>query len=350
LPRIARLAPDLDIEAVARSRFVPGGARRFGDVCVYPMYAPRTQGGEALVSTFLGILRARKRGASLVHIHGIGPGLLAPLARLLGMRVVLTHHSLNYEHSKWSAVGRTILRAGERMGIASADAVIAVAPWLGRRLRTNFPDHAAKVQVIPNGAATFPKNQSANAAILDELGLVSGGYILAVGRLVPEKNFGLLLDAAKTAVVERPVVIVGGTDHDSDYGRALLRRAGPKVIFAGKRDRGQLAVLYANAGLFVLPSTHEGMPLVAIEAARFAAPLLLSDIEANRDLGLPDRHYFRSGDVDDLARALTQPASDFALQSSIHDQFDWNKIAAETLSIYRAVLRPVGHRQNPAKQ
>jgi len=39
--------------------------------------------------------------ADLVHLHGIGPALTAPLAKAFGMKVISTYHSKNYEQAKW---------------------------------------------------------------------------------------------------------------------------------------------------------------------------------------------------------------------------------------------------------
>src|SRR4030042_3279171 len=55
-------------------------------------FAPRIKSLEAIVHTFLAILKSRFYNPDFLHIHAIGPGLLAPFARLLGLKVVLTNH------------------------------------------------------------------------------------------------------------------------------------------------------------------------------------------------------------------------------------------------------------------
>lgn len=336
LPRLAALAPDLDIEIVARPAYVRGGGRDFRGVRVKPLYAPRRQGAEAIVSALLGVMRARRRGARLVHFHGVGPALAAPLARSLGMRVIVTHHSLNYDHAKWGGFARRMLRLGERTAMRFADRVIAVAPWLDRRLRRQFQAFAAKVVHIPNGRAEFPEAQ--DGAVLRELGLEPGHYVLGVGRLVPEKRFDLLIDAIERSPAALKLVIAGGADHDTEYARDLLSRASDRIIFSGVRDRPALRSLYEHAALFVLSSDHEGLPLAALEASSFGCPILLSDIEPNRDLGLPPHHYFRAGDAADLGRHLGRNPTDYLADPEWGADYDWNRIAAETLDQYRAVL------------
>ena len=45
-----------------------------------------------------------------MHIHAIGPALLTPMARLLGMKVVFTHHGPDYDRNKWGTAAKTILK------------------------------------------------------------------------------------------------------------------------------------------------------------------------------------------------------------------------------------------------
>ncbi len=51
--------------------------------------------------------------ADLVHIHAVGPALLVPLAKLLGLTVVFTSHGPDYRKNKWGRLARVVLRCGE---------------------------------------------------------------------------------------------------------------------------------------------------------------------------------------------------------------------------------------------
>ena len=69
---------------------------------------------EAFVHTFLSILYARRTGADIVHIHAVGPALFTPLARMLGLKVVVTHHGADYDREKWGRFAKWILRMERR--------------------------------------------------------------------------------------------------------------------------------------------------------------------------------------------------------------------------------------------
>lgn len=334
LPRVKHIDPDAEITVFARAPYVVAPSYDWRGIDVVAVASPKSVSLEAIVSTFNAILAARRAGADMVHIHAIGPALLAPMARMMGLRVVVTHHGEDYNRAKWGGFARTMLKLGERFGTGWAHQVIAVSPSLAERLRVKFPHAAARIAYIPNGAPELPAGAEGTLA---RLGLKPQGYLLAVGRLVPEKGLHDLIEAHALAHDSRKLVIAGGADHASPYSRALLERASDAVVFAGLQDRANLRVLYENAALFVLPSYHEGLPIAALEAASCATPMLLSDIQPNRDLGLAAEHYFPVGEVQKLAVALARPADTFAVDAaSFRRKFDWDEIARSTAQVYRA--------------
>lgn len=335
LPRVKALAPDIDITVFARAPYVKQIAYQHEGLSVVAVGSPSSVSTEAIIATFNSIVAARRAGADVIHIHAIGPALLAPLARLMGLKVVMTHHGEDYNRAKWGAFARFALRAGEQLGVRFAHHVIAVSPSLTQRLKRSFPHSAGRISYIPNGVPELPMG-SGNA--LAEFSLAPGGYILAVGRLVPEKGLHDLIAAHAISRDERKLVIVGATDHASDYAASLLAKDNDRVVFTGMQGRATLRELFENAALFVMPSYHEGLPIAALEAGSCSTPMLLSDIQPNRDIGLSAAHYFPVGDVDALARALMLSPENYGVDAAeFQRKFDWDDIAARTSAIYRTL-------------
>lgn len=271
----------------------------------------------------------------MIHIHAIGPALLAPLARILGMRVIVTHHGEDYRRAKWGFVARQMLRLGEQMALRWSHRLIAVSPSLAARLREASPAAAERILFIPNGVPAMP---APKGDALSRFGLKPRDYVLAVGRLVPEKGLHDLIDAHAHGGDARTLVIVGGADHESAYATKLRGMESETVRFTGPQDRATVRELFEQASLFVMPSYHEGLPIAALEAASCATPMLLSDIQPNLDLGLAAHHYFPVGDVAALAERLARPASNYAVKrEAFLRAFDWDRISERTLEVYRAI-------------
>ncbi len=341
LPRILeRVAPDeLEIVLLARHRYV-GEEQRVKGVRQIPLWAPRRASAETIVHTFLALLYARfMLRSDIVHLHAIGPGLLAPMARLLGLKLLFTHHGADYRRQKWGPFSRFMLRRGESLAMRFSHRVITVSPSTANRLKRSYPARAARVVHIPNGFTRDIPTPATNE-LLAAYGLEAGRYVISVGRLVPEKAHDLLIEAFQASPLPRQMppwklVIVGDADHASSYARKLAEMAAQDdtIVLTGRTPRETVMALNAASGLFVLPSDHEGLSIAALEAIQAGVPLLLSDIGANLNIGLPGLHYFTAGSSSELTEKLCgdlsayAPPPDFDLY-----RFDWDRIAGATLA------------------
>jgi len=352
LPRIAALDPGIEIEVCCRAPYVDPAMTSFRHVTLTPLYSPTGRVSEALVSTLVGILHARRHGADAVHIHAVGPALFAPLARLLGLGVLLTHHGADYDREKWGRGARLMLKLGEWLGVRSADRVVCVSPSLTARMKARYPARAERVEFIPNGVSTMPPSPQSDADVLDELALIAGNYVICVARLVPEKGIHILVEAFRRSNDTRTLVIAGAGRKDDRYAQDLLAGAEtgaeigaePRIRFLGMVSRARLGVLLRNAALFVLPSFHEGLPIAALEALACGCPVLLSDIQPNLDLDLPPSRYFPVGDVAALAARLADHA-EARKQVLLPDSLmDWDEVAQRTAATYRKLKGRRRHR------
>lgn len=344
-PRLKALRAADEIIVFGRSPYLPPQPLVHEGVEVRPLWTVRNKYLETIIHTALSMVAARfSVKADLLHVHGIGPAVLSPVARLLGCRVVVTHHGADYDRAKWNGFAKWVLRTGERMAVGSADRVIVVSQGMTEILRARYPRAAARIAYIPNGASlpapATASDPTALAAALAPFGVTPGGYVLAVARLVPEKGLHDLVAAfEQLAPNGLRLLIAGAADHHDDYARGLLARASDRVIFAGFQPRTTVAALYRGAALFVMPSYHEGLPIAALEAAAAGTPILLSDIRPNRDLGLDAHNYFPVGQVAALAERLTRDPGAYRYdQAAILARFNWDDVAARTDAIYRSVL------------
>lgn len=336
-PRIAGICPSLGVNVAMRTPYVEAGAREWGGLRLWPIWASRNKFLETITHTLIALFYLRyRRRCDAVHLHAIGPGLLVPLARLLGLRVLFTHHGRDYDRAKWNRPAKAVLQFGEWLSVRFSDEVIVVSERLTEALRQRFPQQAQRITFVPNGASlTFVNaSRSPDPAVLASLGIEAGQYILGVGRLVPEKGFDDLIAAHLASNDARKLVIAGKADHADGYAKSLLAKAGDRIVFAGFQTHEALRSLYAGAALFVLPSHHEGLPIAALEALAMDTPTLLSDIAPNEELGLSPEHYFPTGDIAALAERLKAPQDRYAVDGSVlRERYDWDKIAAQTAAI-----------------
>lgn len=304
--------------------------------------APHRRHLEALFHSYAAAFRVARlrRRVDLVHVHNIGPALCIPLLRCAGLRTVLTYHSANYEHMQWGPVARSVLRLGERVGMRYADAVITVSESMRRRLADRYPDRW--IVHIPNGVA--PVDPAPPGEALRRWDLEPGRYFFTASRFAEGKGLEDLIGAfARLGRTDLRLVIAGEADHETDYSRAIKKTASetPGVVLTGMLTGPPLDELYAQAGLFVLPSYSEGLPLALLEAMSAGAPVLASDIEANLALNLRPNRYYPVGSVSDLAAKMDElislglpPDEALEIRSTLARDYDWDDIAQRTRDLF----------------
>ena len=312
-------------------------------VRLLPLACPKNKYTEAFSHTLRGVLLARRIRPDIVHFHAIGPSLFVPLARLLGMKVVMTHHGPDYRRAKWGWLAKTVLKLGERLGCKYANQVIAISSGVKTQIKKKFGKNA---HLIPNGIA-LPE-RSKESIHIKSLGLTRSKYILAVARFVPEKGLHNLISAFSNLQTNWKLVIAGDADHETAYSRQLKSQAADNsnVVLTGFIQGEALNEIYSHAALFVLPSYYEGLPIALLEALSYGLSVLVSDIAPNKEVGLDENRYFPVGNeealtkkLDDQIRKGTLSKEEQAKQiEMVRQRYNWDNIAEQVLQVYKNTL------------
>ena len=338
LPRLVQLGYDITI--IRRRKYAREDTplTEWKGVKIIDIDAPKSKNFEAIIHTFEAINKAKALGADLVHIHAIGPNLLAPYARLLGMKVVMTHHGPDYIRDKWGKVAKIMLKLGERLGCMFANHVIVIS----NTIKTHIEEKCGRtkgVTLIHNGVKQPEK--CSYPEYFRDLGIEEGKYILGMCRFVPEKNLHHLVDAflllkkSKRIPEDMRLVLAGDTDFEDDYSISLKKKAkANNVVLTGFVKGRKLHSLLTHASCYCLPSSHEGLPIALLEAMSYNIPVVASDIPANMEIGLDDSHYFPCGNIEKLADRLENM---IFLSHKIHydmSLYAWNIKAKQTAEVY----------------
>lgn len=295
---------------------------------------------ETAVHSVLSVFAAAREEHDVIHLHGIGPGALAPLARRLAPKatIVVTFHGQDQFHGKWGPFVRAALRFAERIAITSPDYCISVSHLMQVYAREHF---GVEVVYIPNGAVI---KDAPDDTALARFGIAHRKYILAVARLVPQKGLHELIEAYKELSPDVHLVIAGAASDTDAYAASLMKLADGdrRIHFVGYQEGAVLDALYAHARLFVHPSHAEGLSVAVLEAMSFGTPVLVADIPANleaiHDAGLRfpvgDVAALRATMTDLLAQADKTVAMGEKGRAAIAEHCTWEKAAQRTAAVY----------------
>src|SRR4051794_16392343 len=237
---------------------------------------------DTFVHTFLSSLHAARRlrpDAALVFIAGNSPMCL--ITRAAGIPTVINIDGLDSDRRKWPAPAKAYLRFAERTAPRWSDHTItdshAVADVFERR-------YGRRIGVVPYGVED---PGYAGTQTLERLGLEPRRYILFVGRLEPENNPHLLVQAFARIDIARArgmkLVVVGGAPYAGDYIRQVMREGDPRVIFPGYVFGRGYWELQRHAYLFCAPTEVGGMHPVILEAMAAGNCVLVNDHAPNAE-------------------------------------------------------------------
>jgi glycosyltransferase involved in cell wall biosynthesis len=303
---------------------------------------------DAIVHSAASTALSLRRPPDIVHYHALGPGLLAPLPRFFSRsRVVLTVHGLDSHRAKWGPIAKSVLKTAEWMSGRIPDATIAVSRDLSEYYSRR---HNCDSIYIPNGVQD-PIRRPASE-ISARFGLTERGYVLFVGRLVPEKAPDLLIRAFRRIPGNVRLVLAGGSSFTTDFVRGLheLAAGDPRIVFTDYAYGPLLEALYNNAAAFVLPSNLEGLPLTLLEAASFGLPIVASAIPPHLEVigtSAPGHRLFAPDDERSLRDALQQTLATgaaewvgaHALRQRVLERYRWDATVDDLEQLYYWLLR-----------
>ena len=295
----------------------------------------------------------RKIRPDVVHTHKYKDSFIGTLvARSLGIPyVVRTVHGLPEPFMGLRNAKMVAYTAADRLMTGwFVDRVVAVSSDIEKVLIGMYGSN--RVSCIHNGIdleavrVTTSREAFRRKWQIPEDAVVIG----TVGRLVPVKGHAILLDATRilqASIGNVALVLVGDGPLRKDL-EANAKRLGleKSVIFAGQQDQSYDFMNMMD--VFVLPSLHEGIPMVVLEALALQRPVV-----ATRVGGIPEViEHGQTGflaepsDASSLARLLQRLVEDLPMAVSIgkagrtrvEEKFTARTMAGKTAELYEQVL------------
>jgi glycosyltransferase involved in cell wall biosynthesis len=195
-----------------------------------------------------------------------------------------------------------------RLTYPRARRVIAVSEGVAEDLTRNFAVSSGRIRVLAN-----PVDGDAIRARAAEPApqLTDGPYVVAIGRLVPNKNFALLIDAFADAGIPGTLVILGeGPERAALEARVGGRGLDGRVVLPGFLENPFPVI--AGAACYVLPSNAEGFPNGLVEAMALGLPVISTDCPSGPSEILAERPRGGLTGLDCAPHGLLVPCDDRA--------------------------------------
>lgn len=240
----------------------------------------------------------------------------------------------------YNRILRRVLRQADQVTACSAATLADIEAFMGGAL-------GRKTKVIYNGVGSEAFEDGPKWPH-------SRPYVLALGRLVPQKGFGALLEAYAAANLGSTDLLIAGDGPEAGSLKATAEGLGlcGRVHFTGRAGRAAVQALLRGCRGLVVPSLREPMGIVALEGMAAGKPLLVSAVDGLKEIALegPWCRHAAPGDVAALSCGLRWMESLGAegaaqTQRETAQRFLWERLSAEYLSVYTTAVE--GFSQRP---
>jgi glycosyltransferase involved in cell wall biosynthesis len=288
----------------------------------------------------------KRHEINVVHTHGYKANLYGLLAsRGLSVPIIATCHNWTRQ-----TIALRIYACLDILILKRFAKVVSVSMDVAERLRAGgLRDQ--RVTVIHNGVEVCAKDEKNEKHVSCDFS-TNETVIGAVGRLVPEKGFQYLFQAAPTIIEKFPHVkflIIGEGPFRKEL-EDLSRDLGIQshVVFTGKRE--DMKALYDRMDIFVLPSLNEGMPMSILEAMAAQRPVIGTAVGGVPALVIPEQTglLVQPADSAGLTGALIRLMNDSDLRTSlaerahklVFENYSAQSMTTKYCSLYDEIIRP----------
>lgn len=325
---------------VSGSEFDGSQLSEYKGVKLKPVWTLNKKGLAAMTSSLIAAIKAALGEYDVVHFHAEGPCVMLWIPKLFGKRCIATIHCIDWQRAKWGGFASKYIKFGEKVAAKYADEIIVLSEGVQKYFMNTY---GRKTVFIPNGVnrpvIREPK------LIKEKFELDKDGYILFLGRLVPEKGISYLIEAFKQIETDKKLVIAGGSSDTDEFLCELkkLAKDDERIIFTGFVQGQLLEELYSNAYVYALPSDLEGMPLSLLEAMSYGNCCVVSDIAECAEVVEDKAVVFQKSNVEQLKEKLqdlcNHPEKVQSYKNSASNficrKYNWDDVVNRTIALYQ---------------
>ncbi|WP_226667415.1 glycosyltransferase family 4 protein [Metabacillus litoralis] len=296
------------------------------------------------------VFQELKLSFDLIHAHDWLTGIAAcSLKKQLHKPLISTIHSTE-EERKFVTQNKTIqeITIYESELIHTSDRVIVCSKYMYRLVVDKFNVAQEKINMIPNGIISNNYELEGNHPSPYLKSIISTPYVLALGRLVTEKGFHLLLDAFSKIEKDFPTLnlIIAG---EGPAGMKLKQQVDilgmeKRVHFPGYVNEAERNMLLSSCSILVIPSLYEPFGIIALEGMIYTKPIVSFNIGGLADVLADNRGILiTKTNSKELAKHLrycfihSKETQDMAKKGfqTVNLSYQWKNLIYDIINVYK---------------
>ncbi|WP_232489980.1 glycosyltransferase [Neobacillus cucumis] len=289
---------------------------------------------------------------SIIHAHDwlVGTAAIA-LKDSLSIPLLATIHATEYGRNNGIYTEmQKFIHSKEQQLVTEADQVIVCSDYMVEEVTSIFDAASEKLAIIPNGVDLLNNREEESVELSPNL--QDKKYIFSMGRIVKEKGFETIIEAAaiaKELKLEYSFVIAGKGPMLDTYRKLIQEKhLEDKITFIGFVSEQQRNTFIQNCEMVVVPSLYEPFGIVALESMALGKPTIVSKTGGLKGIvkHLQTGMVMTPGDAKSLLEQILfiyknpEKAAEMAKEGQLvmKSLYSWKRVALETSRIIEDTL------------
>ena len=287
----------------------------------------------------------------IIHLQGRSGYLFKNLKTKDTPQYINTVHRLSVVEKKWA---RSELKGFldaflyypltiwlEKIAIKKSDGIIAISQEVEKELAEYIKTDYKTPEIIYNGIEIEDVPE-----IKPNL-----NQLIFVGRLTKIKGIFPLIDCM-ALVNNRIQLIMVGDGPSREELQKFIKQKGleHRIKLLGSKDKSEVLALIKASYALILPSYHESLGIVLLEALSLGRPVIGSNVPGIDEIIINDKNglLFEAGNTEQMARCINRIFSNGEFyeqlakwgKKDVLNRFNWNHITNQTVEKYQKMLSP----------
>ena len=289
-----------------------------------------------LFNSFFSFIHVCFSKIDIVLVVNSANGPFGLLTKIFRKKTCVNVDGLEWLRPKWKGLGSVYFRFASKLATLFFDVIITDSVEMNKIYRITF---GKKSTVIAYGSTMIANK---NSKILEKFSLHKKDYYLIVGRLIPDNNSKIILEAFLKSNSNKSMVIVGDVPYKDDYSNDIKLLKSNKVIFTGYiNDQIDLTALYNNCFVYIHGHEFGGTNPTMINALDLNCQILALDTVFNREM-LENKKsvFFNKKSIIEKINEFENKYDEFIHKNSSYKlpkKYDWNFISKQYLEVFQSL-------------
>ena len=293
-----------------------------------------------LFNSFFSFIHVCFSKADVILVVNSANGPFGIMTKIFRKKTCINVDGLEWLRPKWKGLGSTYFKISSKLSTLFFDKIITDSIEMKKIYLKKFKKDS---DVIAYGSTMIRNN---NIDLLKKHNLKTNGYYLIVGRLIPDNNSKLIIEAFLKSKSNKKLVVVGDVSYTDIYADSIKNINSERLIMTGYiKSQHKLSQLYLNCYGYIHGHEFGGTNPTMINALHLNCEVIALDTPFNREMLSGRNVLFFNKNLQSIKKIFDrfeikhQTLKESNQFYKFPKKYDWNNIANNYLKVFQKLKK-----------